>query len=82
MVQQRSSHTQLPAELLPDSDLSPYDRGVQARRNGLVKRAPLFARSSDAREWARGYDDEQRRVDEAAEWAREHAATVDQWGFV
>lgn len=81
-MQHRSSHTSLPVKLLPQSSLSPYEAGKQARLDGMIKRAPQYDDPADAREWARGYDEVQQRIEANAEWARKHAATVDQWGFV
>lgn len=60
----------------------PYEAGVLARRDGMIRQVPSYATPTAAREWARGYDDEQRRVNAAAQWMRDHAANVDEWGFV
>jgi hypothetical protein len=62
--------------------LPPYDAGVKARRDGTIRQPPDAYAFAESREWTRGYDDEQRRIDAAAQWMRDHAASVDEWGFV
>jgi len=59
-----------------------YASGYRARREGHVRLTPRGAPSDAAREWLAGYDAMQSQIDASAQWARDHAATVDRWGFV
>jgi hypothetical protein len=61
--------------------LSPYDAGAKARRDGTIRQPPDDYDLAQSREWVRGYDDEQRKIDAAAQWKRDHAESVDEWGF-
>jgi hypothetical protein len=57
------------------------EAGRQARLGGLVREPPYRARALNRR-WIAGYDEVQARIEAQAQWCREHAATVDEWGFI
>lgn len=61
-------------------DMLPREAGALARRDGLVRWSPYSA-PAQARAWLEGYDAEQAKIDEAAAWARSHAAEPCPWGF-
>jgi hypothetical protein len=59
----------------------PEESGRQARRDGFLRVAPFNNRALNRR-WIAGYDEVQASIEARAQWMREHAATVDEWGFV
>jgi hypothetical protein len=60
---------------------NPEESGRQARREGMLRFAP-FQDPALNRRWITGYDEVQAMIEARAQWMREHAATVDEWGFV
>lgn len=60
---------------------NPEEAGRQARRDGLLRMPPFQDRALNRR-WVTGYDEVQAQIEARAQWARKHAATVDEWGFV
>ena len=63
--------------------LPPYEAGRQARAEGLVREPPAYGSPSSKIAWARGYDDEQLRIETAAMWARSRLPEqLDPWDFM